>query len=73
MKRFTLALISILITQQLSAKEIAFTFDDAPFHTTAHFKSLDRTKELIKKLQSLTFMSTHGEATSLSKSGLIRR
>ncbi len=34
-------------------KEIAFTFDDAPAEDTVNFKSVDRTKLLVKKLKSL--------------------
>ncbi len=35
------------------AKEIAFTFDDAPMPSSRHFESLSRTEELIKKLKAL--------------------
>lgn len=34
-------------------KEIAFTFDDAPAEDTVNFKSIDRTKFLVKKLKTL--------------------
>lgn len=36
-----------------AAKEIALTFDDAPFETSSLFDTNDRTKKLIKKLKEL--------------------
>lgn len=42
-----------LVGFQSSAKEIAFTFDDAPVMSTLHFESGDRTSKLIQKLKAL--------------------
>jgi peptidoglycan/xylan/chitin deacetylase (PgdA/CDA1 family) len=47
---FLFLFLSALPTQ---AKEIAFTFDDAPAAYTLHFESGDRTKKLIQKMKEL--------------------
>ncbi len=48
---FVMLLIGMI--KHVSAIEIALSFDDAPFHSSAHFKSADRTAELIKQLKKL--------------------
>lgn len=48
-----LFLLAFLNFSSAEAKEIALTFDDAPMWSSQHFKSDDRTKELIKKLKNL--------------------
>ncbi len=53
MKQFSLLLSILLASLPLDAREIALTFDDAPFDDSLHFKSFERTKLLIKELSDL--------------------
>ncbi len=46
-------LIFLLVSANIGAQEIAFTFDDVPAEDTVNFKSADRAKLLIKKLAAL--------------------
>lgn len=43
----------LLLPYFIHAKEIALTFDDSPMPTSRHFKSHERTDELIRKLKEL--------------------
>jgi peptidoglycan-N-acetylglucosamine deacetylase len=43
----------LFLAHSVHAKEIAFSFDDAPAASTAHFTSEARTKKLIKSLKDL--------------------
>lgn len=53
-KQVLLFLMSImLISSNVFAKKIAFTFDDAPVSSSTHFESHARTEELVKKLRAL--------------------
>lgn len=46
-------LIGLIASSAFAAKEIALTFDDAPVESSGHFKSIDRTKQLIRTLAQL--------------------
>lgn len=45
------AIVILMFSSTLQAKEIALTFDDAPMSSSLHFSSEDRTEALIKKLR----------------------
>lgn len=49
--------ILIMFTNAVSAKELAFTFDDAPVGTTKHFQSEERTLALVNKIRNLKLPS----------------
>lgn len=48
-----LVAISLILSTQSFAKEIALTFDDAPMGSSAHFDTHNRADELIRKLKLL--------------------
>jgi peptidoglycan/xylan/chitin deacetylase (PgdA/CDA1 family) len=53
MQKILLAFILIMTSTRASAKELALSFDDAPFYDSKHFTSSERTEELIRKLKAL--------------------
>lgn len=46
-------LIILSLSFYAQAKEVALSFDDAPSKTSQHFNSIDRTNELVRKLNEL--------------------